>query len=156
MKKCASRSCVPPLALCLFFSLSAMAAAQTTEVTLGVVPNVTFPVGPALDDGLGWYAIGGGASLQGDILPGFAPYLYTRLALDYEAAPLTNSSDILSLAAAGAGIGVKFRVFPWLDLRLGGPAVYTWASSQGIPPRTPGSRAPPRRSSPSCPPLPRA
>lgn len=73
------------LALTTFISLAVYGGAN--EISLSIVPTLSFPFAPALEDGLPLYAMGTGASLRGELVPGALGMLFTRLSLDWDIRP---------------------------------------------------------------------
>lgn len=107
--------------LVLFAILCAFsAAAQSGDFALSIAPTLAVPIGPVVDGDLPKFSLGGGATLRGDYVPGFARLLYGRVSLDFDLLPLNGASKSISLLALGAGAGVSFSPAPRLSLRAGG------------------------------------
>ncbi|HOX14210.1 MAG TPA: transglutaminase family protein [Spirochaetales bacterium] len=96
------------------------AVSQTGDFNLSVAPTFAVPIGPVIDGDLQMYGIGGGATLRGDFVPGFARYLYGRASLDFDLLPLNGADDAVTLLAGGGSLGLTFSPSPRLALKVGG------------------------------------
>lgn len=75
------------------------AVSQTGDFNLSVAPTFAVPIGPVIDGDLQMYGLGGGATLRGDFVPGFARFLYGRASLDFDLLPLNGADDAVTLLA---------------------------------------------------------
>jgi tetratricopeptide (TPR) repeat protein len=93
---------------------------QAGEFTLGFAPTLSIPIGPVVDGDLPLFGVGGGGSLRGELVPGFARYLNGRAALGFEYLPYNGAKGGLSVLSAGGNIGFILNPSPRLSFRLGG------------------------------------
>jgi len=108
-----------PLAAALLAvaALSAPASGQSADVSLSFAPGVSIPIGPTVDGDIVAYSLGGGGSLKGELVPGFARFLFGRLSIDYDYLPLNNAGSGMSLVAGGGSVGASFSPNPRVALR---------------------------------------
>ena len=96
------------------------AVSQAGDFSLSVAPTFAVPIGPIVDGDLPLYGIGGGATLRGDFVPGFARFLYGRLSLDFDLLPLNGASSSMTLLAGGGSLGLTFSPSARIALKAGG------------------------------------
>ncbi|PKL24160.1 MAG: hypothetical protein CVV47_10395 [Spirochaetae bacterium HGW-Spirochaetae-3] len=103
--------------LFVFVSTVGTAFGQSADVTLSFLPGVSVPIGPMIDGDIVAYSLGGGGSLRGEVVPGFARFLFGRVSLDYDYLPLNNADAGMSFVAGGGSIGASFSPNPRIGLR---------------------------------------
>ncbi|MBN1242607.1 MAG: hypothetical protein JXA15_07870 [Spirochaetales bacterium] len=120
------RVLAPAPIVCAFMLFALPLPAQTrSDLQLSLVPSVAIPVGPTLEDGLPFYAIGGGGGLEGELVPGFLPYSMLRFGVDAELLPINHAEGGLTLVSAGASLGARLRAGARLTLKAwGGGGLY--------------------------------
>ena len=95
----------------------AAAFGQSADVSLSFAPGVSIPTGPMVDGDIVAYSLGGGGSLRGELVPGFARFLFGRLSIDYDYLPLNNADAGMSFVAGGGSVGASFSPNPRVALR---------------------------------------
>jgi tetratricopeptide (TPR) repeat protein len=110
------RFCVVALLLTVVLSTYS----QSSDVSVSFLPGVAVPFGPLIDGDLVAYSMGGGGSLRGEIVPGFARFLFGRLSLDYDYLPLNNATSGMSFVAGGGSIGLSISPNPRIALKASG------------------------------------
>ncbi len=116
--------------LCL--ACGAPVMAQSGDFTLSLLPSVSVPLGPTLEDGLPFYSIGGGGGIRGELAPGFARWLFGRASIEYEFLPLNGSDSTVSFVTGGGSLGASFSPSPRFALRASaGGGLYMALSELG-------------------------
>jgi tetratricopeptide (TPR) repeat protein len=100
--------------------LSAQVFPQSSDFTLSLVPTLSIPIGPVVDGDLQLFGMGGGASLRGELIPGFAHFLYGRALVDFGYSPFNGGDGGAAVLAGGGALGINLVPTPRLSIKLGG------------------------------------
>lgn len=96
------------------------AVSQSADFSLSLLPTLTIPMGPVVDGDLQLFSLGGGGSLRGELIPGFARFLYGRISLDCDYLPYNGGGGGWGLIAGGGSVGLSLNPLPRMGFRVGG------------------------------------
>ncbi|MBL8968104.1 MAG: tetratricopeptide repeat protein [Spirochaetaceae bacterium] len=113
------------LSLQILLPTQVLQASPASDVSLNAVPSLSIAFGPIVDGDLPLFDMGGGASLRGDLRPGFARFLLGRVALDFDYLPFNGGAGGLSVLSGGGAIGLAYDPSARISLRaFAGGGIY--------------------------------